>query len=88
MAVLTDTGGVRHRSDIPSPRFLRDGTALTWPSDVAADMTWERTNSPIYGLYAHDDVIATVHGNQTRDTVHRRTPHSSRPGNATFTTRS
>ena len=66
-AILTDTGGVRHRFDIRSPRFLRDGTALTWAADVDAEMTWERTNSRIYGLYAHDDVIATVHGHQTTE---------------------
>ena len=66
-AILSDAGTVQRRFDIRSPRFRRDGAALTWAADVDDEAVWERANSSIYGVYAHADVIATVHGHQTTE---------------------
>ena len=61
LAILSDSGAVQRRFDVRSPRFLRDGTALTWEADVLEENDWGVTNSRIYAVYAHDDVVATVH---------------------------
>ena len=61
VAILSDSGAVRRRFDVRSRRFLRDGTALTWEADVRQENDWGMTNSRIYAVYAHDDVVATVH---------------------------
>lgn len=66
-AVLSDDVAVRYRFDIRSPRFLRDGSALTWEDDIGAGMDWARANSRLYGVYAHDGVVATVHGHITSE---------------------
>lgn len=66
-AILSDAGAVRRRFDVRSPRFLRDGAALTWEADVDGEAAWSRTNSSVWGIYAYGDVIATVHGHQTTE---------------------
>ena len=67
VAILSDTGDLRHRFDVRSPRFLRDGTAVPQGADIETAMAWTRTNSRIHEVYAHDGIVATVHGHQTTE---------------------
>lgn len=68
VAVFTGDGSQTHAFDVRSPRFLRDGAAVTWGAGVEQAVGWGETNSRIAGVYAHDDVIATIHAhNATTD---------------------
>lgn len=59
-AVLSTDGTVTRVFDIRSPRFLRDG-AVSRRGSIAEGMAWRETNSTIEGVYAWENVVATVH---------------------------
>lgn len=68
VAVFSGDGNRLHTFDARSPRFVRDGSVVTWGAGVEQAVAWGETNSSIVGVYAHGDVIATVHAhNATTD---------------------
>lgn len=60
-AVLSTDGAVTRVFDVRSPRFLRDGAVVRRGDSIAEGMAWGETNSVIHGVYAWEDVVATVH---------------------------
>ena len=61
-AVLSETDGAVIRVfDVRSPQFLRDDAVVVWGGGIEQSMAWGETNSVINGIYAYDDVVATVH---------------------------